>query len=228
MTSFRQRLSKTSISVSSAKKVLVLNRKGGAGKSTFVMGLASAAAAYGASVNVIDFDIQGSSSFWAKRCKGIHTQQYNPARRTFSEISQTLQIEKNTDLVIFDTPSNFQELDLERYLRFSDAIIIPMQPSPIDVHSILNFLKVLIASPTYRQKKQPISFVATRCHHNDNHFPLFNRVLGKMKYPILGVMNDDKRYQTAFELGLNMLKSFDNLDNALWETVLAEIELKKQ
>ncbi|MFM2584928.1 AAA family ATPase [Vibrio campbellii] len=56
----------TSIAYSKAKKIIVLNLKGGVGKSTFSASLASKLINNGHTVELVDFDKQQSTNRWAE------------------------------------------------------------------------------------------------------------------------------------------------------------------
>ncbi|WP_260870024.1 ParA family protein [Vibrio jasicida] len=155
----------TSIAYSKAKKIIVLNLKGGVGKSTFSASLASKLIHNGHTVELVDFDKQQSTNSWANSIEALPNQSYNPSLRSLSNIAVTLKVSTNTDYVVIDSPANFSESDLVRYLRYVDYIVIPMQPSPIDLHASLPFINTLIEKHVFKSRQIKIGFVINRCVH---------------------------------------------------------------
>lgn len=123
-------------------------------------------------------------------------------------------MELDTELTIIDTPSNFNKFELDKYLSLADKIILPLQASPIDLHSILGFIKNLIASPVYKKRNIPVCFVITRYKGRVGGLELMHRVLNKLKYPIIGVMSESDAYQSLFID--EDVKVFQYLDKNLW------------
>lgn len=106
----------------------VLNPKGGAGKTTTVIGLGGALAQDGLDVVLVDSDMQGSLKDWA----GAHEDQ---PMQVFSIKQSALvaEIPKLTnDFVIIDGLAKAASLT-EATLKVADVVIIPVPPSPLDV-----------------------------------------------------------------------------------------------
>jgi len=91
-----------------AKIFTFAQQKGGAGKSTAVAQVAVALAQGGHRVGVIDSDPQGSL---AARVEALAAQ---------------------TDVVVIDTPPHI-ETDAKLAVRLADWVIMPLQPSPLDL-----------------------------------------------------------------------------------------------
>lgn len=109
----------TSIAYSKAKKIIVLNLKGGVGKSTFSASLASKLINI-YTVELVDFDKQQSTNRWAEGIDTLPNQSYHLSLRSLSKIAVTLKVRTSTDYVVIDSPANFSESDLVRYLRYAD------------------------------------------------------------------------------------------------------------
>ncbi|WP_413112002.1 ParA family protein [Thaumasiovibrio sp. DFM-14] len=194
-------------------KVLIMNRKGGAGKSTFAIALASVlSSSY--RCELIDFDTQRTSQHWGNISGIVESQHFQ--FDTGQLFSLAVKVDRRSDVILMDTPSNFSMLEMERYLSLADRIIVPLQPSPIDIHAILNFIGKLIHSPTYRQRRQPIAFVATRNGKGEQGLEQFKRVLKHLRHPVLGGMTNSPLYQQAFEQGVNFMTFDPVLDLTLW------------
>ncbi|MEZ9231969.1 ParA family protein [Vibrio amylolyticus] len=214
---------KVSIAHAKAKRIISLNLKGGVGKSTFTAGLLSQLAMQGSNVELIDFDRQESSYNWAKSVPEITCQTYNPALRSFSEMASTLKVNASSDYVIIDSPANFSERELFRYLRYADYIVIPMQPSPIDLHSSLPLVSNLIDHHLYKGRKIKVGFVLNRVYSQDDRLLNVQKLLSNFRqFELLGNMSESAHYQKAFYH--KKLISSTTIDTVLWRNTLAWLE----
>jgi chromosome partitioning protein len=116
--------------------VTVAQQKGGAGKTTLVVQLATALAADGRHVALVDIDPQGSLTAWMRRRE--HRSPQPPAELRFSMIGgwrlsvELDRLKREADLILVDTPPHAQS-DAKGAVRAADLVLIPCQPSPLDV-----------------------------------------------------------------------------------------------
>ncbi len=117
-----------------ARIVAVAQRKGGAGKTTLVAQLGVAWARQGLRVALLDVDPQGSLAAWANvRQSGGR----GPAPLIVAVQGWKLGVEidrlRNAyDLLIIDTPPH-AETDARVAIRAADLMVVPLQPSPMDL-----------------------------------------------------------------------------------------------
>ncbi|MUK92310.1 AAA family ATPase [Aliivibrio fischeri] len=199
------------------KKVLVINRKGGAGKSTFAIAMASFYAHQKVKTEIIDLDPQGTSHFWGSKTEGVRTTRFLPSSNV--PFSLALRLEADTKITVIDSPSNFSRFEMEKYISMVDKIIFPVQPSPIDVHSMLGFIKDLINSPAFKHNNVELAFVITRCKENNQGTEFVHKVLQHMKYPLLGTMSEHQAYQEMFSEKNCFLARYPELDKPLWKNM---------
>lgn len=115
--------------------ITVAQQKGGAGKTTLAAHLAVAWAQAGRSVALLDIDPQGSLSAWmarrAARSDGalLLTHSQIPGWRTQREVER---LAAQHDLVLIDSPPH-AETEGRIAVRAADLVLIPVQPSPIDL-----------------------------------------------------------------------------------------------
>ena len=127
---------------------LVINRKGGAGKTTVTINLASCFATRGISTTIMDYDPQGSSLHWLKsrdpRLARIHGA--NAAPQKFGLRSFGMWVPADTRELLIDAPGGVSGVLLQELVGRANCILIPVTPSTIDIHATANFIRDL-----YRQ-----------------------------------------------------------------------------
>ena len=116
------------------RSILILNAKGGSGKTTVATNLAGYYASQGKKVVLADFDPQGSSIDWLRQ-----------RRRNFPKImgieafNAPLRVPKITDILIMDAPSRTHDEQLVSLLKRAETAIIPVVPSPMDIRAAQRF-----------------------------------------------------------------------------------------
>ncbi len=117
------------------RSILVMNSKGGCGKTTLATNLAGYYAARGKSVTLVDYDPQESSIDWLDARGSDRAPIVGIAASR-----DAVRIPKNTDYVIMDSPAAVHGRPLAELVRKADIILMPVLPSPIDVRAARNFL----------------------------------------------------------------------------------------
>ncbi len=115
--------------------IATVNQKGGVGKSTVALNLASVLNSAGQRVVLVDADPQGSSSRWSRQTGGKHDfacifLDVNKGANRFNEALTRLSA--NAGIVVIDTPPELTNNTLLATL-LAHVILIPVTPSPFDV-----------------------------------------------------------------------------------------------
>lgn len=117
-----------------AKTVAIAQQKGGAGKTTIAIQLAVAWAHQGFKVALLDVDPQGSLAAWY----GVRTMAGTDERLSASEVqgwklsNEIDRLKNDYDLLVVDTPPH-AETDARVAVRAAALILVPVQPSPMDL-----------------------------------------------------------------------------------------------
>lgn len=141
------------------KVISVLNQKGGVGKTTLSINLASALKAAGHCVLLVDADPQGSSMDWAAA---------REAEPLFSVVScakptihkTVADIGSGKDFVIIDGAPRVTDL-ARSCIMASDLVLIPVQPSPYDIWASQEIVDLIKEAGVYKPELQA-AFVINR------------------------------------------------------------------
>jgi len=116
------------------KTLSLVASKGGVGKSTLAACLAVEGVQRGLSVVVADLDPQGSLVDWRKSRTPEEPYYANTTTARLGE-GRLLLAEDGADLLIIDTPPGHLAT-LEAAANESDALLVPVKPSPVDLRAI--------------------------------------------------------------------------------------------
>lgn len=211
-------------------RVLLLNSKGGCGKTTIATNLAGACASRGLATVLIDYDGQGSSTRWlrartpqAAPIHGIEAYQHVVGvTRSFQ-----LRIPDGSERVIIDTPANVKGNELEDLVNRADSIIIPVLSSQIDIDAVSKFLTELGKSRRIRGGEIRVALVANRARENTVMFLDLERFLLRAEFPFIARLRDSQNYIKAAENGLGVHElrgSGARKDRDQWVDLLAWVE----
>lgn len=122
--------------------IAVTNLKGGVGKTTTSIALATAAQRSGLAVRVIDADSQGSSTLWSMSADEKGT----PLPFSVAPGNQATvpRIRPGDEWVVIDCPPSGKVAD--EAVRIADFVIVPMTPSAIDMQQTWATVQTLAAA----------------------------------------------------------------------------------
>jgi chromosome partitioning protein len=134
------------------KVIAILNQKGGVGKTTLAVHLATAFARKKRSVLLLDADPQGSALDWAAARHGdpLFPVVGLPKPSIHKELP-TLAV--NYDLVIIDGPPRVYDVARSAIMA-SDLVLVPVQPSPYDVWAAKEIIDLLNEAAVYKPNLQ--------------------------------------------------------------------------
>lgn len=124
--------------------IAIAHTKGGVGKTTTSIYLATAASRAGISVTVLDADPQGSATDWASAAAETDSELPFPVR---SAGARSLQADPESQLTIIDTPPGTAGA-IDAAIEAADLVIVPTGVSPLDVRRVWPTLDVTAHRPT--------------------------------------------------------------------------------
>ena len=213
------------------RSILVLNSKGGTGKTTLAMNLAVYYANSGKSVALVDYDRQGSAIDWLATRPESRTEIHG-----VDGTKASAKIPKNIDVVIMDAPAACHGKTLTELLRKTQTCLIPVVPSPIDLNAALRFLAELVEVSRVLNKKVRVGTVANRVRENTIGSAEAEEFLRSIKLPdgrrlpFVAVLRNSQNYVHAAERGLGifeMAPSRVSRDVEMWEPLTRWLNSKR-
>lgn len=208
------------------RHIMVMNAKGGCGKSTLATNIASYFANEGASVALADYDPQRSSLDWLER---------RPADRP--EIHAVAGFEdglkrapRTADFLIIDAPARSHGPELTDLVNHAETIIVPVLPSTIDMQATSNFLEELKSVGKVERKQAKIATVANRVRDNTLIWDELDEYLEKTRVPYVAALREAQNYIRAYSRGLGIFELPEYLawpDWDEWEPLTAWLRSKR-
>jgi chromosome partitioning protein len=212
------------------QRIVVLNPKGGSGKTTLAINLAAYFAARGDNTLLIDRDPQGSSTRWLRKRKvpqpainGIATFE----RDSRTTMSWQMRVPEGTEKIIVDSPAAIEARTMPELTRDAGKVIVPVLPSDIDIHAASRCIADLLLVAKIKRAENRIGVVANRVRKNTLMFQSLMRFLEKLDIPVIATIRDSQNYVRAAEqgVGIHEMKPYTvKEDLAQWESLLAWLE----
>ena len=213
------------------RRILITNTKGGCGKTTIATNIASHYASQGLNVRLFDHDNQGSSLSWVNR----RSQEFNlihgvDASKNFDHRltrSWQLRVPSETDVAVIDSPAGVDISELAALFQQNDSVLIPVLPSPIDIHATAHFIKELLITGKVRKQMVRLAVIANRVRKNTIMYHSLERFLFTLKIPFISSLRDTQLYAKAMELGVGVqeIKSTRNKTDKLeWAPIIRWLE----
>ncbi len=180
------------------RSIMVLNAKGGCGKSTLATNLAAYyATEKGKKVALADYDPQQSSLDWLER----RPDRVAPITGVPAYKSGLRGMPRDTEVLIIDAPARCHGKELDTLVKHAETIIVPVLPSSIDMQAATRFLEEL---KPVAQKRAKVAVVANRMKENTLIFEDLDEYLDEMRMPYVGAFRDAQNYIRAYTRGLGI------------------------
>ncbi len=213
------------------KRIVVINTKGGCGKTTVSTNLVSYYASKGENAALFDYDPQGSSMRWLKLRSDEHADihgvvAHKNAARTVT-MSWQLRLPPETERLIIDTPPGLKGPELVEQLKGADVILIPVLPSPLDIFATADFIRDLLLEVKLRLNKTSVGIIANRVKKNTVAFQSLERFLSSLNIPVVARLRDTQNYLRATDegMGIHELKGKNvYVDAQHWKAIMQWVD----
>ena len=195
------------------RHIMVLNAKGGCGKSTLATNIASYFATQGASVGLADYDPQRSSLDWLERRPADR-----PAIAGVAAYDDGLRhAPRSADVLVMDAPARSHGTELTDLVRHAETIVVPVLPSTIDMQATATFLKELAGVGKIANKQAKVATVANRVRDNTLIWDDLDEYLTKTRVPYVAALREAQNYVRAYTRGLGIFELPEYLAWPDWE-----------
>ena len=184
------------------RTIMVLNAKGGCGKSTIATNLASYfASVMGKKVVLADYDSQESGLEWLK----VRDEKW-PHIDGIAAYKEPLRVPKDTDFLIIDAPARVHGKELTQMMQKVDTVLFPVLPSPIDMRAATKYMEELMKNGRVERKEVKIGVIANRVRENTIIFSELYDFIKTMKLPYIATLRDTQNYIRAEERGIGIFE----------------------
>lgn len=182
------------------KAFLVANPKGGSGKSTLATNLAGYFAAKRHEVMLGDIDRQQSSREW------LAIRPFELPSIDTWEIGHDhiLRPPKGTSHVVLDTPAGLHGKLLDKVLKLSTRVIVPVQPSMFDMLATRHFLDALLSEKVVRKGRADVAVIGMRVDARTRAAGELERFFATYELPVLAYLRDTQIYVHAAANGMSI------------------------
>jgi chromosome partitioning protein len=186
-------------------RIVVLNPKGGSGKTTVTTNLLAAYASSGRKAALIDRDRQGSAMRWLSSrdeslpaIHGVAAYADPPPNVTRSF---AMRVPPDTERVVVDTAAALDRHQLADAVRNADKIVVPVLPSDIDIHAATRCISDLLLYAKVPRGPKILGVVANRVKRNTASYVALMRFLDSLGVPVVAVLRDVQAYVRAAGMG---------------------------
>ena len=184
------------------RTILVLNAKGGCGKSTIATNLASYfASEMGKKVVLADYDPQESSLAWLEA-----RDEKRPFIEGVAAYKDPLRVAKDTDYLIMDAPARVHGKELTQLMRKAETVLFPVLPSPIDMRAATKYMEELMKNGRVSRNEVKIGVVANRVRESTLIFSALYDFIKAMRLPYVATLRDTQNYIHAEERGIGIFE----------------------
>ena len=213
------------------RSILVVNPKGGSGKTTLATNIAAYYALRGNRTTLLDMDPQGSATDWL-----AERPETRASIHGIYAADGGSRVPRSTDVLIMDAPAGAQGRDMSELLRRSQTALIPVIPSAIDMRALARFYDELVGLSRVVNQQIRIATVANRVRETSPNRVLLEEYLRKLKLPdgrklpFTTVLRQSQAYIRAAERGLGIWELAPSLvahELELWQPLIRWLNSKR-
>jgi chromosome partitioning protein len=188
-------------------KIVVLNPKGGSGKTTLATNIASLFAKRGPPPTLIDCDPHGFSMQWLNLRPAARPKIYGVAAYdhcTESGKYAKLRAWPGSKQLIVDLPAALPDDQLYYQTYDANSILIPVLPSAIDIHYAARFIANLLLVAQFDRSRRTLAVVANRTRENTLSCRRLTRFLTSLEIPLIARLRDSQNFVHAAANGVGI------------------------
>lgn len=189
------------------QKIVILNPKGGSGKTTLATNLAAAFANAGEAPTLIDCDSQGYCLRWLEKRPAARPRIHGVAAHDrIDEIStsaRSLGWPESRHLIV-DLPGALGPERLFDLTYDADSILIPIMPSGIDAYAASRFIAELLLNAQIDRRDRQLAVVANRVRKQTLSYRRLLKFLTSLRIPLIGELRDSQNFVSAAANGLGV------------------------
>jgi chromosome partitioning protein len=188
-------------------KIVILNPKGGCGKSTLATNLAACYAMHGTIPAIMDYDPQGSTMGWlARRSAELPKIHGIAAYKNSMQATRSwqLRVPGETKILLIDSPASVDHDGLRELTRDATSILVPVLPSPMDIHAASRCIADLLLVAKIDRRDRKLAVIANRTRKNTKSLAKLMRFLDSLGIPIIAVLRDSQNFVRSAEQGMGV------------------------
>jgi chromosome partitioning protein len=198
--------------------VLIVNPKGGVGKSTVATNLAGFFASRGHPTMLGDLDKQQSALGWLARRPAAAA----PITSWNVDADRIARPPRGVTHVVLDSPAGIHGHLLKDALKVADRVIVPLQASLFDIYATQAFLEKLQERSDMKDSGR-VGVVGMRVDQRTRSAEQLQRFVEGLQLPVLGFLRDTQNYVQLAAHGLTLwdvAPSRVEKDVAQWQPLL--------
>lgn len=186
-------------------KIVILNPKGGSGKTTLATNLASYFAKSGSPPVLMDSDPGGYSLRWLDK-RPADRPQVHGVCGTDEKVSPDMIANEfpESKMIIVDLPAAQSPEEVFDHIYDASSILIPIVPSEIDIYSAAKFIANLLLITQLDRSKRNLAIVANRTRERTKSYQMLTSFLTSLKIPVAARLRDSQNYVHAAALGIGI------------------------
>jgi chromosome partitioning protein len=185
-------------------KIVILNPKGGCGKTTLATNLASYFALRGPTPTLIDSDPNGYTARWlekrpqdSRKITGIVDHELAMSGKR----GWPFRAPKEAGAIIVDTPAAVGRREIRELTCDADCILVPILPSAFDIQVTINFIGELLL---LTDLDRPIAVIANRTRKHTKSLAMLMQILSQIEIPTIAVLRNSQSFVHAAAHGLGI------------------------
>jgi len=213
------------------RSILVLNTKGGTGKTTLATNVAVYYANRGHKTALIDFDRQRSSLDWLD----LRPEDRAPIHGV-EGTNAGARVPRGTEYAIMDSPAAVRGKALENLLAKAQTVLVPVVPSMIDMNAAEHFIDELLEAGRVLKNRVRVATIANRVRERSPGTEDLEQYLGGLKLPggrrmpFAAMLRNSQNYVHAAERGLGIFEiapSRAERDLEMWKQLTRWLNSKR-